>query len=222
MCSAATPGTISNIVTHLATWRHILLLQVSLPSLAFMWDCAMKRGGKKKCPLASDAQLKPEGRDEICLLCPAPCSKSNDFSGGKSIVCLFCPICGCVTWGLIFPELTVQPDVAWDGCSVSPAVSMQCGCFSCYCNSSLLLPLSLRLHGKQMRCHGFTGMCMGMWGVSTVRILTMWQHNMTRKKKTHSIRLPGSQGQAKRVCLIYSRKKCISHVVLSGDKFTTC
>lgn len=59
-------------------------------------------------------------------------------------------------------------DVAWDGCSASPAVSMQCSlpvvvthcCF----------PLSLCLRSKRMRCHGFTRMRMGMWGVSMVRI----------------------------------------------------
>jgi len=67
------------------------------------------------------------------------------------------------------PELTANSEawrgwcsVWWGGSSVSPAVSMQCDCLTS-CNS-LLLSLSLCLRSKRMRCHGFTGMCMGMWG----------------------------------------------------------
>lgn len=71
-------------------------------------------------------------------------------------------------------------------------------------------PSSSAYTGKQTRCHGFTGMCMGMWGVSTLGISgTPHQHNMTRKKKYCApfwvTRFPRS---SMRVCFIYSRKHC--------------
>lgn len=60
-------------------------------------------------------------------------------------------------------------DVAWDGCSASPAVSMQCARLPVIV-THCCFPLSLCLRSKRMRCHGFTRMRMGMWGVSMVRI----------------------------------------------------
>lgn len=129
---------------HWATWRQSLCMSAaSLSSLAFRWDFAGKRGGKNVRFSGCSVNARGE-RDEIyCFVLIL--FKSTDCSGGKSIFSLFVLFVDVLHEDLVFrgSQRTVKPDgadVAWDGCSVSPAVSMQCGwflvivthcCFSC-------------------------------------------------------------------------------------------
>lgn len=67
-----TPNKHVSTLTHWATWRQILLLQVSLPSLAFRWDCTEKEEeGRKKMSAASlDAQTEERGMKYACFVPP--------------------------------------------------------------------------------------------------------------------------------------------------------
>lgn len=76
--------------------------------------------------------------------------KSNDCSGSKSIVSVFV-----LFLDMLHEDLVFQSGARGGVGRLFPPQSLQC--------STLLLPLSLR-------CHGFTRMCMSMWGVSLVRI----------------------------------------------------
>lgn len=176
--------------------------------------CAMKEQKKKKkrSQLPWLCRQCTEERDGIyCFVLVL--FESSDCSGGKSMLSLLCSICGRVTWGLRFPELTVKPDGAWCGvgwlfcfpCSLDAVRSPPCRC------NSLLLPLSLCLRSKQTRCHGFTRMRMGMWGVSIVRI-SVTSHYTTWLEKNdpivpHTKRSPCSQGQSWEWVLTWNRKE---------------
>lgn len=158
---------------HWATWRQSLCMSAaSLSSLAFRWDFAGKRGGKK-CPLLRMQCQCQRGERWNILLCAHPVQKHWLLWRQINILPV-CAICRRVTWGLSFPGLTAYSE-AWRGwCGVGWLFCFPCSLNAvwlvpCHCNSLLLL-LSLRLRSKQMCCHGFTRMCMGMWGVSMVRI----------------------------------------------------
>lgn len=65
-----TPNKHVSTRTHWATWRQILLLQVSLPSLAFRWDCTEKEEeGRKKCPLLPRMHRQRRGGWNTPTLC---------------------------------------------------------------------------------------------------------------------------------------------------------
>lgn len=190
--------------------KRLYVSVVSLFSLAFRWQCAEKRerggegaGERKKMSASLDAVSMPAGGKRCNIFAQF---KNTDCSGSRSIFSSVCAICGRVTWGLSFPELTVYSeswqgaDVAWDGCSCSPpppAVSMQCGwllVIVTHCRFSR----SLHLRSKQMRCQGFTKMCTGMWGVSMVRISgtpqnVTTQHKLGKKLSYCTPTLPGYQ-----------------------------
>ena len=85
--AGTTPNECVSILTHWATWRQILLLQVSLPSLAFRWDCTEKEEeeGKKnvRCFLGCT-----DRRGGIKYVCFVLLFESSDCSGGESITLL--------------------------------------------------------------------------------------------------------------------------------------
>lgn len=115
--------------TYWATWRQILQLA-----------CLHLHSGEavQKWPQQKDACTLDDVQNSAS--CSAT-SKSNYFSRGKSRV-VVCSICGCVRRGLSFyPDLAAEPDVMWVGSTVSPAVSMQCGCLSCYCRLIAASPI---------------------------------------------------------------------------------
>lgn len=149
--------------------------------------------------------------------------KSNDCSGGKSIVSLFGSICGRVTWGLSFPELARSGARCGVGWLLGFPCSLNAVRLLFYCDSLLLLLLyPPHLHPPTptppaytaskcvvMVSPGCVWVCevLAWWG--SLGLLTMWQPNKNYPRRTpfcHVTRFPRS---SMRVCSIYSRKDCM-------------
>lgn len=176
-----------SVITHWATWRHIPSCATGLPtSLAFRWDCA-GRGRKKKnvCRLGHRSEMIFVCFNLTMFLQQLPLSRQIN-----SLV-FFCSVCdGVLHEDLVFQSVQWKPDVAWDGWSVSPAVSMRCVLPVLLLNlvaTSPVPPPTRQANG----CHGCARICMGMWGVSIVRICVE-----IKVVVPYSTRLPGSYAEA--------------------------
>lgn len=179
------PGLNHNTLSHLKA--HPFLCDWPPPLISIQVRLCSEEAGKKNvCRLGH--------RSEMIFVCfnLAVFLKQQLLSRQiNGLVFFFCSVCdGGLHEDLVFQSVQWKPDVAWDGWSVSPAVSMRCVLLILLLNlvaTSPVPPPTRQANG----CHGCTRICMGMWGVSIVRTCVE-----IKVVVPYLTRLPGSYAEA--------------------------